>query len=79
MKNVGDGKHSVNDQMRKAYHKWKKLGLDADAESRIVITSYGATRDEEELISTIKNRMKDYATEVIYIYRDGSKALFLQR
>ena len=25
MKNVGDGKHSVNDRMRDAYHKWVKL------------------------------------------------------
>ena len=79
MKNVGDGKHSVNDRMRDAYHKWVKLGLDADAETRVVITSYGATRDETDLVEAIRSRMKDYATEVIYVFRDGSKSIFLRR
>ena len=78
MKNIGDGNHSLSDQMRKAYHKWKKLGLKADDETRIVITSFDATRDEEELIEAIKDRMKDYGVEVIYIYRDGSKEIFLK-
>ena len=79
IKNVGDGKHSVNDRMRDAYHKWVKLGLDADAETRVVITSYGATRDEADLVEAIRSRMKDYATEVIYVFRDGSKSIFLRR
>lgn len=79
MKNVGDGKHSVNDRMRDAYHKWTRLGLDADSDTRIVITSYGATRDEDSLVEAIRNRMKDYATEVIYVLRDGSESIFLKR
>ena len=56
-----------------------KLGLDADAETRVVITSYGATRDETDLVEAIRSRMKDYATEVIYVFRDGSKSIFLRR
>ena len=78
MKNVGDGKHSVNDQMRMACHKWKKLGI-SSSESCIVITSYGATRDEQDIIDEIKRRMERYATEVIYIYRDGNKSIFLSK
>jgi SPP1 gp7 family putative phage head morphogenesis protein len=79
MKNVGDGKHSVEGSLRDAYHKWTRLGLDADNESRVVVTSYGATRDEHEVIGEIRRRMKKYATEVIYIFRDGSSAMFLRR
>ena len=56
-----------------------KLGLDADAETRVVITSYGATRDETGLVEAIRSRMKDYATEVIYVFRDGGKSIFLRR
>ena len=79
MKNVIGSKSSINKRMRDAYHKWTRLGLDADSETRIVITSYGATRDEEEIIEEIKNRMKDYGVEVIYVYRDGSKSIFLRK
>ena len=78
MKNIGDGKHSVNDQMRVACRKWKKLGI-SSSESRVVITSYGATRDEQDIIDEVKRRMSKYAVEVIYIYRDGSKSVFLSR
>lgn len=78
MKNVGDGKHAVEDRMRDGYHKWKKLGINP-SESRMVITSYNATKDEQDIIDDIKFRMKKYAVEVIYIYRDGSKSIFLSR
>jgi len=79
MKNVGDGRHSVEDNMRSAYHKWTRLGLDADTDARIIVTSYGATRDESDVIKEIKRRMKKYAAEAIYIFRDELKALFLRR
>lgn len=78
MKNIGDGKHSINDQMRSAYHKWTRLNM-SSTETRIVITSYDATRDEQDIIDEIKRRMERYATEVIYIYRDGNKSIFLRR
>ncbi len=78
MKNVGDGKHAVEDRMRDGYHKWEKLGINP-LESRIVITSYEATRDEQDIIDEIKRRMSKYAAEVIYIYRDGGKSIFLSR
>ena len=58
MKNVGDGRHSVEDNMRSAYHKWTRLGLDADTDARIIVTSYGATRNESDVIKEIKWRMK---------------------
>jgi len=79
MKNVGDGRHSVEDNMRSAYHKWTRLGLDADTDARIIVTSYGATRDESDVIKEIKRRMKKYAAEAIYIFRGELKALFLRR
>lgn len=44
MKNVGDERHSIKGTMRNAYHKWLRLGLDADADARVVVTSYGASR-----------------------------------
>lgn len=78
MKNVAGGKSSINKRMREAYHKWVKLGLKADDETRVVITSYGSEIDEETIIEEIASRMKDYAAEVIYIYRSGEKAIFLQ-
>ena len=64
--------------MRMACHKWKKLGI-SSSESRIVITSYEATRDEQDIIDEIKRRMNKYAAEVICIYRDGSKSVFFLR
>lgn len=78
MKNVAGGKSSINKRMREAYHKWVKLGLKADDETRVVITSYGSEIDEETIIEEIASRMKDYAAEVIYIYRSGEKAIFLK-
>ena len=78
MKNVGDGRHSVNDLMRSAYHKWTRLGFDS-SEARIVITSYGATRDEEEIMAEVKRRMRRYAKAVIYILRDGSLGHYFER
>lgn len=78
MKNVVGSKSSINKRMRDAYHKWEKLGLDADNETRIIITSYYSEIDEETIIKEIMSRMKDYAAEVIYVYRDGNKALFLK-
>lgn len=78
MKNVGDGRHSVNDLMRSAYHKWTRLGSDS-SETRIVITSYGATRDEGEIIDEVKRRMGRYAKAVIYILRDGSAGHYFER
>lgn len=78
MKNVAGGKSSINKRMREAYHKWIKLDLKADDETRVVITSYGSEIDEETIIEEIANRMKDYAAEVIYIYRSGEKAIFLK-
>lgn len=78
MKNVAGGKSSINKRMREAYHKWIKLDLKADDETRVVITSYGSEIDEETIIEEIAKRMKDYAAEVIYIYRSGEKAIFLK-
>lgn len=78
MKNVAGGKSSINKRMREAYHKWIKLDLKADDETRVVITSYGSEIDEETIIEEIASRMKDYAAEVIYIYRSGEKAIFLK-
>ena len=79
MKNVGDGRHSVEGNMRDAYHKWLRLGLDADADARVVVTSYGASRDEREIIEEVRRRMRRYAAEAIYVLRDGSRSIFLKR
>ncbi|KXB62211.1 hypothetical protein, partial [Olsenella sp. DNF00959] len=60
-------------------HKWTRLGLDADSEARIVITSYGATRDERDIVDEIRRRMRKYAVNVIYVSRDGTSSIFLAR
>ena len=60
-------------------HKWLRLGLDANAEARVVVTSYGASRDEREIIEEVRRRMRRYAAEVIYVFRDGSGAVYLRR
>ncbi|WP_428323498.1 hypothetical protein [Olsenella uli] len=60
-------------------HKWVRLGLDAHNEARVVMTSYGGTRNESEIVDEIKRRMRKYAVNVIYIFRDGSSPLFLRR
>lgn len=79
MKNVGDGKHAIEDNMRNAYHKWVRLGLDAPNETRVVMTSYGGMRSESEIVDEIRRRMRKYAANVIYIFRDGASSLFLRR
>ena len=79
MKNVGDGKHAIEDNMRNAYHKWVKLGLDALNETKVVMTSYGGTRSESEIVDEIKRRMRKYAVNVIYIFKDGASSIFLRR
>ena len=79
MKNVGDGKHAIEDNMRNAYHKWVRLGLDAPNETRVVMTSYGGMRSESEIVDEIRRRMRRYAANVIYIFRDGASSLFLRR
>lgn len=78
MKNVGDGRHSVEGNMRSAYHKWTRLGLNS-SDTRIVITSYGATRDEDEIVDEVRRRMSRYAKAVIYITRDGSHGRYFER
>ncbi|MBS6417454.1 MAG: hypothetical protein KH372_01315 [Olsenella uli] len=45
----------------------------------MVMTSYGGTRNESEIVDEIKRRMRKYAVNVIYIFRDGSSPLFLRR
>ena len=62
-----------------SYHKWVRLGLDAHNEARVVMTSYGGTRNESEIVDEIKRRMRKYAVNVIYIFRDGFSSLFLRR
>ena len=79
MKNVGDGKHAIEDNMRNAYHKWVRLGLDVSNETRVVMTSYGGMRSESEIVDEIRRRMRRYAANVIYIFRDGASSLFLGR
>ena len=76
MKNVGNGKHAVEDRMEDSYHKWTRLGLDA-TEARTVITSFDATRDEELIISDIRRRMY-YAAEVLYVTRSGEVVRILR-
>ena len=69
MKNVGNGKHAVEDRMEDSDHKWTRLGLDP-AETRTVMTSFDASRDEDLIIADIYRRMY-YAAEVLYITRSG--------
>ena len=64
--------------MRSAYHKWTRLGLNS-SDTRIVITSYGATRDEDEIVDEVRRRMSRYAKAVIYITRDGSHGRYFER
>lgn len=65
MKNLGNGKHSVESSMRNAYRKWTRLELD-ESNSRIVPSSFGAICKEDLIIVGIKKRMR-YAREVLYV------------
>lgn len=69
LKNVHDGKHAIEDRMRDAAKKWRKLGLQDPV--RIVITSDGRTRSAESAIDDIKRHMK-YADEVLFIDQFGN-------
>ena len=69
MKNIGDGKHSIEDQMRRAFHKWEKAGERSPV--RIVVTSFGMTRSEDDAINEITRRMDKYADEVLFVSSDG--------
>ena len=77
MKNVGNGKHAVEDRMRDSFHKWTRLRLDP-SEARTVLTSFGATRDEKLIIEDIKRRMH-YSKEVLLVMRDGTLRRFTRQ
>ena len=77
MKNIGDGKHSIEDQMKRAHHKWEKLGETSPV--RIVITSFGMTRYARDAIEEISRRMDRYADEVLFVSSDGKSMRRLKK
>lgn len=70
MKNIGDGSHSLNDRMRDAAHKWRKMGLD-ERKMKIVITSEGRTKNIEETTEEIHRRLK-LGQEALFIDQRGT-------
>ena len=47
--------------------------------AEVRMTSYGGMRSESEIVDEIRRRMRRYAANVIYIFRDGASSLFLRR
>ena len=68
MKDVGDGKHSVEGQLRDARKKWAKLHSDSPV--RVVVTSTKATKSPEDVVAEIRRRGR-YYDEAVYIDPDG--------
>lgn len=68
MKDVGDGKHSIEDQLKSARSKWRRLGIDDPV--RVVITGTKMTRGDEDAIAEIRRR-SHYYDEALFIKRDG--------
>lgn len=69
MKDVGDGKHSVEDQLRDARGKWLKL--DCPLPVRVVVTATKATKDDASILEEICRRSR-YYDEVLFISKNGS-------
>lgn len=70
MKNVGDGKHSIDDRMQDAIHKWRKLGMD-EKNMKLVITCEGRTKSEQSAIDEIQRRLTS-GQECLFISSNGN-------
>lgn len=57
MKNVGDGKHSIEDSLRDARSKW--LRLESHEPMRAVLTTEGRSRDFSTAIDEARRRLKE--------------------
>ena len=68
LKNVGDGKHSIEDQLRKAKKKWTRLALEEPV--RVVVSCFGRTKSDESAVEEIIRRSR-YWDEVMFISSDG--------
>lgn len=69
LKNPGDGKHSMEDLIRKACRRWRKKGL--ESRPRVVICNSRATRsDVDALDSAIENCAKYGVGELLFVSRD---------
>ena len=70
LKNVGDGKHSIKDQLGKARRKWARHALEGPAKA--VVSCSGRTKSDE---STAKDniRRSRYWDEVTLISSDGKQ------
>lgn len=69
MKDVGDGRHSIEDQLKNARSKWRRLGLEGPV--RVVVTGTKMTRSDDSAIAEIGNRSR-YFDEVIFVRKDGT-------
>lgn len=67
LKNVGDGKHSIEDQLRKARGKWTRLSLQEPV--RVVVSCYGRTKSDKSAIDEIIRRSR-YWDNVLFISND---------
>lgn len=69
MKDVGDGRHSVEDQLKSARSKWRRLDIDDPV--RVVITGTKLKRrSEQEVVDEIRRR-SHYYDEVLFVKKDG--------
>lgn len=74
MKNVGDGKHAIEDRLRDSSKKWEKLGSSLPV--RTILTAYGTRRPLDELCAEAWKRRR-YWDECIVIAPDGTFAFLV--
>ena len=76
LKNVGDGRHSIEDQLRKARNKWKRLALEEPV--RVVVSCFGRAKSNESAIEEITRRSR-YWDEVMFISSDGKTVRHIKK
>lgn len=69
MKNVGDGKHSIEDHLREARSKWKRLKLDSCM--KVVVTTEGRSKDFSSAVEEVRRRLK-CGEEALVVDQNGA-------
>ena len=65
VKNVGEGKHSAEDRLREAKHKWKDLNVSQPV--RTIVTTLDNNKPIKQVIEELKRRIPRYSDEVILV------------
>lgn len=69
MKNVGDGKHSIEDHLSEARSKWKRLRL--DSRMKVVVTTEGRSKDFSSAVEEVRRRLKR-GEDALVVDQDGT-------